>query len=280
VPHRGPEAAELVPKSGWLDGPVAYGRGVESDGRSFELFLEVYGTLPRAGPGGDEHTVRALGLVPGPSPETVLDLGCGPGQQTVALASALPEGRIVALDVLAPMVEQANRRFTAAGFGDRVVALVGDMAEPPVDPGSQDLIWCEGAIYNLGVTEALGAWRPLLRPGGSVAFTEPVWLVESPPQEIRDWWSSEYPAISRRAGVEARIESASYRTVGSFVLPASAWWDEYYGPMRDRVASLRERLPGDPVASDVAAAAEAEIDYFVRFSDCYSYEFFSVQPVG
>ena len=66
----------------------------------------------------------------------------------------------------------------------------------------------------------------------------------------------------------------------AFVLPAPAWWDEYYDPMRERVASLRERLPDDPIAGDVAAAAEAEIDYFGRFSDCYSYEFFVVQPTG
>lgn len=103
--------------------------------------------------------------------------------------------------------------------------------------------------------------------------------MESPPKEIHDWWSSEYPAISDHAGVEARIDAASYRTVASFVLPASAWWDEYYGPMQDRVASLRERLPDDPIAGDVVAAAEAEIGYFDLFSDCYSYEFFIVQPM-
>lgn len=153
------------------------------------------------------------------------------------------------------------------------------MAAPQVDAESQGLIWCEGAIYNLGVTEALDAWRPLLAPGGSVAFTEPVWLVESPPQEIRNWWSSEYPAISDSAGVEARVEAASYRTVTSFVLPASAWWDEYYRPMQDRVAGLKQRLPGDPVAGEVVNAAEAEIDYFKRFSDSYSYAFFIVQPM-
>ena len=253
---------------------------MEPDDPSFQLFLEVYGTLPRAGPGADEHTIRALGLVPGPPPQTVLDLGCGPGPQTVALAERLPEARFVAVDLLPSMVLEANRRFTAAGFGDRVVAQLGDMAAPPVDTATQDLIWSEGAISNLGVTEALRVWRPLLGPAGSVAFTEPVWLVESPPQEIHDWWSSEYPAISDRAGVEARIEAASYRAIASFVLPAAAWWDEYYGPMQDRIASLRESLPDDPIAGDVLAAAEAEIDYFQRFSDCYSYQFFIVQPMA
>lgn len=195
------------------------------------------------------------------------------------LASALPEASILALDVLPSMVQEANRRLAAGGFGERVTADVGDMAAPPVDPGTQDLIWCEGAIYNLGVTEALTRWRPLLRSGGSVAFTEPVWLVASPPREIYDWWSSEYPSISDRAGVEARIGAAAYRTVESFVLPPSAWWVDYFEPMQERIAALRQRLPDDPKAQEIVAAAETEISCFHRFSACYSYEFFVVQPM-
>ena len=70
------------------------------------------------------------------------------------------------------------------------------------------------------------------------------------------------------------------RLIVCAVLPASAWWDEYYGPMQDRVAGLRSRLPDDPIAEEVAAAADAEIDYFRRFSDHYSYEFFVVAPTG
>ncbi len=208
----------------------------------------------------------------------MLDLGCGPGAQTLALASALPQADIVAVDVLESMVAEAGRRIADAGVGERVEAVAGDMIAPPVKPGSQDLIWCEGAIYNVGVTEALTGWRPLLRLGGTVVFSEVVWLVAAPPGEALAWWTAEYPPMSDRAGVEARIAAASYRTIGSFVLPASGWWDEYYAPMQGRVADLRARLSDDPVALEVAAQAEAEIDIFRRYSECYSYEFFVVQP--
>jgi hypothetical protein len=109
---------------------------------------------------------------------------------------------------------------------------------------SQDLIRCEGAIYNLGVTEARRTWRCLLRPGGAVAFTEPVWLMDSPPVEVRDWWLSQYPAITDSADVDAQIEAASYRTVGSFVLTAAAWWDEYYKPVQHRTQTNAQIIVG------------------------------------
>jgi serine/threonine-protein kinase HipA len=152
------------------------------------------------------------------------------------------------------------------------------MGAPPVAPASQDLVWCEGAIYNLGVTEALRTWRPLLAPGATVAFTEPVWLTASPPEELVAWWHAEYPPLSDDAGVRARIEDADHRTVVSFVLPASAWWDEYYEPMQDRVEALAARLPDDPAAAGVVAAATEEIEMFRRFGDHYSYAFYLVQP--
>ena len=160
------------------------------------------------------------------------------------------------------------------------MARVGDMGSPPGDRGGVDLIWSEGAIYNLGVAEALRAWRPLLAPLGTVAFTEPVWLVESPPDEVRAWWEEEYPAITDDRGVRAQVEAAAFRTVDSFPLPASAWWDEYYEPMQSRIERLRTRRPADPIAAEVADAAQTEIDTFRRFSDVYTYGFYIVQPAN
>lgn len=249
-----------------------------SDPHSLELFLKVYGTLPRAGPGGTEHTLKALAMVPGPSPRTVLDLGCGPGAQTIVLAEVLPEADILALDILPTMVEEAQRRILEAGFEDHVRVEVGDMASPAVEAGSQDLIWCEGAIYFMGVSDALRTWRPLLTEAGAVAFTESIWLTPDPPSEILDWWQAQYPAITDEHGVRTAVDAAGFDTVGFFPLPAAAWRDEYYAPMEGRIAALKTDYPDDPVAAVVAAGAETEINMFVRFSDHYSYGFFVVRP--
>lgn len=217
-------------------------------------------------------------MLPGDEPQTVLDLGCGPGAQTLVLGDALPKATVLALDNLPAMVQEAHQRVHNAGLDSRIRVEVGDMAAPPVAAHSQDLIWCEGAIYCLGIEKALRCWRDLLSDSGTIAFTEPVWLQSSQPSEIAEWWHAEYPAITDEQGVRDIISSADFETIDSFPLPADAWTTDYYEPMRTRIEQLRERHPSDPTASEIAAGAEHEIAMHDRYSEFYSYAFFIVQP--
>ena len=249
-----------------------------SDSNFLERFLALYGVLPRAAPGSDEATRAALSALPEAARRTVLDLGCGPGAQTLSLAGELPESKIVAVDVLPSMVVETARRSRAAGMENQVFATGADMAAPPVPQKSQDLIWCEGAIYCLGVTEALRTWRPYLTSGGSVAFTEPVWLQKNPHPEIEQWWHREYPAITDETGIRQAILDAGYRVINSFVLPEETWWVDYYRPMEARIPGFLDEYPRDEVAQQIAAVAEEEISMFRRFNEAYSYGFFVVVP--
>jgi trans-aconitate methyltransferase len=249
-----------------------------SDPGVFERFLALYGALPRAAPGSDDATRAALRILPEGPRKTVLDLGCGPGAQTLSLAATLPDSTIVAVDVLPSMVAETARRSRAVGAADRIVATVADMAAPPVAFGSQDLVWCEGAIYFLGVTAALRTWRPYLTGGGCVAFTEPVWLRSDPDEEIANWWTKEYPAITDVAGVRQAILEAGYRVIDSFVLPAETWWNDYYRPMEARIPGFLAEYRQDEMALEIAVAAEEEISMFRRYSDAFSYAFFIASP--
>ncbi|HEU0221055.1 MAG TPA: class I SAM-dependent methyltransferase [Paracoccaceae bacterium] len=235
-------------------------------------FYALYEGLERLGPGSADETRRALGLTGLSGPLEVLDMGAGTGAQSLVLLEALPEALVTAVDSHAPFLKAAARRVAAAGFSDRFAVLHADMADPPFTPGTVDLLWCEGAVYHLGVTEALRAWRPLLSPRGVVVFSEPVWTVARPDPEVEAAFAG-YPAMTHARGVRERIEAAGYLAAGGFLLREAAW-DAYYRPLAARERSLREAEGDNPALAE----ARAEIALRRRFRHQYGYAMFLARP--
>lgn len=247
-------------------------------GRQEEVFFAIHAGLPRGGPGSRASTARALELArPLPRRPAVLDLGCGPGAQTLDLADLLPDASITAIDLYEPFVLEAERRARQQGVSDRVRVEVGDMAALAFPPASFDLIWCEGAAYIIGVEDALRAWKPLLKAGGRLALSEAAWLRPDPPEESRRFWQA-YPAMTDVEGNRARVRAAGYRLLGDFVLPVEAWMDDYYEPMRHRIRELEHRYAGDPAALAVLHKEAKEIEIFERHGDGYGYLFLVMTP--
>lgn len=234
-------------------------------------FFTVHDGLEREGPGDRESLGRALALA-GVEPEAVvLDAGCGPGADVPGLLAQLPRGRVVAVDLHAPFVA----RVAAAHAGDpRVTALVADMADPPGGPFG--LIWSAGAIYGLGVADALRGWRPHLVPGGRVAFSEACWRVAEPSPVARAFWQAEYPAMTDRAGVLAQVAAAGYRVLGDFWL-SRAGWAAYYDPLAARIVALRAG-PVDAALEAALAAHEAELAVWRDCGEDYGYLMVVAEP--
>ena len=199
------------------------------------LFFELFSGLPRQGPGTTACTRRALGLVPDVGPQTrVLDVGCGTGAQTLVLAKSSPAAhpRRGTTTRRSPDALETARRLRWASRDNRVEGRVADMRRLDFADGSFDLIWCEGAIYNMGVEAALRDWRRLLRDNGHVALTEVCWRKPDPPAACAEFWKEEYPAIRDTSALLEAIEASGYETVGHFPLPAAAWWTNTIGHCR------------------------------------------------
>jgi len=247
----------------------------QTPGRFQEMFLALFESLPRQGPGNRASTARALGLcgdLP-PSP-TILDLGCGGGAQTLHLAELLPFASIVAVDRHAPSIERLQGAIGRRGLAQRVRAVVGDMACAPQPCGAFDLVWSEGALYNIGLRKALRICHDLLRPGGSLAFTDAVWRREDPPAEVRALFEADYPTMGTVTDDLAAIRDCGFQVVGHFTLPDEAWWDDFYTPMETRIGELRAQYAGDAEALSVLDQLAEEPAMHRRHSDCYAYEFF------
>ncbi|MFA9455000.1 MAG: class I SAM-dependent methyltransferase [Candidatus Aminicenantaceae bacterium] len=238
-----------------------------------DVFFEIHSGLPREGPGCFEATQRALQMLDLPECPAILDAGCGPGQQTLDLAS-LSSGRITALDNHQPYLDTLEARVRAQGKTDRITTCLGDMAELPFAPASFDVIWSEGAIYLIGFQEGLELWKSFLKPGSFVAVTEITWLRPDPPSELAEFWRQAYPPMADAAENASRVSRAGYDLLGHFPLPHSAWWDDYYSHIEAKLPSLRDKYHDQIDKLEVIAMEAAELDLHRRYADYYGYVFY------
>ena len=234
-----------------------------------DAFFTLHQDLPREGPGEAADVAWATELA-GIGPKAVLaDIACGPGADIGALLTAAPQGQVTALDKTAQFVEQAR---SAWKDDERVTILKADMARVH---NNYDMIWCAGAVYFLGVTEALLAWRRSLRPGGVVAFTDVCWFTDAPSEHPRNFWEKQYPAMSDEAGIRARVEAAGYEVLGTRRVSDQAW-ENYFAPIDARIADLRPKA--DATLCAVLDEAEEEAACWRAHRDEFGYLLSVVRP--
>jgi len=226
-------------------------------------------------PGSEASTRRAFGMLPAlPASARILDCGSGPGRQTFDLAS-LCSARIEAVDVLPPFIDALRERAEALGLSERIEARVQSMLDVEPPPGGFDLIWCEGAVYNVGFENALRTWRPWLAAGACVGVSEATWMTPSPPAQALAFWDEAYPAMQLHEDNVRTIEACGYELLGSFPQPAGDW-RQYYGPREERIRSMRAET-NDPDELEALAHFEAEGRLYDESEGAYTYVFYVVR---
>lgn len=238
-----------------------------------KAFFHLHRDLPREGPGerGDISWAADVAGLAGDA--SICDAACGPGADIPALLFAAPGGRVTGFDLHQPFVDDASQRFASddrvAILRARLIRDSSDDLPDPVDLGPFDLIWCAGAVYFHGISACLSAWAPALKPGGHIAFSEPVWLTDTPSPEVAAMWAGEgNAAMTNVAGIEAQVAAAGFDPVASRVLSDAAW-EGYYGPMERRIAALR---PGaDAALSRVLDEGENEARIWRKYRHEFGY---------
>ncbi|RST18293.1 GNAT family N-acetyltransferase [Streptomyces sp. WAC05374] len=250
-----------------------------SDNALYDAFFALHHGLPRQGPGSDDTTRRLLApaSLAGPLPERprVLDLGCGPGRSALLLAAEAGAGggRVTAVDLHEPFLDELRRAARERGLADAVRTVRADMAELPYPDGSFDLVWAESSAYSIGFDRALASWRRLLAPGGTLVVTECEWTADDPSPAARAFWDRHYPLRTTAANTAAAV-AAGYHVIGTYRQPESDW-EEYYGPLAERAAAADPAAPG---MGEALAATRAEIALRREHGTEYGYTGYVLRP--
>ena len=247
----------------------------------YRLLIDLHKQGRRQGPGGDAETERALelGMVDRTAPLKVADIGCGTGASSLVLARLL-DARITAVDFLQDFLDVLEERAESAGVADKISTLPCPMDDLPFADEELDVIWSEGAIYNIGFERGVAGWRRFLKPGGLLVASEITWLTDSRPPELEEHWDAEYPEIDVASAKIGVLETHGYSPVGYFVLPERCWVDRYYRPLQARFEDFLTRNGDSEEARAIVAAEQHEIELYERYSAYVGYGVYVARRQG
>ncbi|HUS16868.1 MAG TPA: class I SAM-dependent methyltransferase [Chloroflexia bacterium] len=207
----------------------------------YEAAEHVMGDYPAVGAGGrrDFATMKVerarLALARLPAGSRVLDLGCGGGATTRAMAAAHPDLVVCGCDFSRRAVGIARR------FGGSIPYAVGDATALPYADGSFGAVVFYDLLEHIpNADRCLDEIYRVLRPGGFLAATVPV---EGQPGTF-EWlrwklgWQADLKAIAKghvqrftNRGLRALLQQHGLRPVRwrySFHLLGQAWDFWYY----------------------------------------------------
>lgn len=238
---------------------------------------ELFESLPQQGPGDDGSTRRAFNAMSNPPKEpTALDIGCGSGRSTIALAK-ISKGHIIALDNYQGFLDVLNKKAEKEGLKGSITSQKGSMLEMDFASNSFDIIWSEGALYFMGFQNGLKRCRELLKDNGYLAVTELVYTTPNPPEAVRRYLENEYPDIKDVKERITLIQKEGYHLLSNFTLPELSWDENYYLPMQKELSRLIKKYQGNEEALNVFEAFQNEADFHKQYSKYYGYEFFVMQ---
>lgn len=198
----------------------------------FGAMVESYDSLiRRAVPRYAEMTARLVEYLPLAAPH-VLELGCGTGNLSLALAARYPSSRFTFVDASPEMVDLTRRRIEPdfPGVAERSAFVIARFEELGPEPGSQDLITSSISLHH--VREKGELYRRLhaaLRPGGRFCFADQ--MAGASEENHRLSWER-WLAFCREPG------NCSEEEIQSLLTHAEA--HDHYTPVPEHLALLQQ----------------------------------------
>lgn len=231
----------------------------------------LFADMDKLGPGDNEQSLYVLRSVPRHRFEVVVDAGCGVGRQTFVLAREL-KIEIHAVDSHQPFLDRLNQRAQQNRLAHLVHTHCMDMIDIPYVFPKIDLLWAEGAAYNIGFANALTRWAEVVRPGGFAVVSELCWLRDPVPDSVREFFRFGYPEMKSVLENIEIAERACYEIFNMYTLPEKAWIEDYYEILGSRAKSLVGHA--DIAVRNLAFETIKEIDAFRYSEGTYGYVFF------
>ena len=250
---------------------------MEEHEKYIQALIRLHIGLEKQGPGDTKYSNHILSLIKElPANPRIADIGCGTGAGTLFLAERF-KSKVRAVDFSREFLDELINRAKQRGLEHLVESIECDMGSLDWKPETIDLLWSEGAAYNLTFEGALKAWRPLMAANGIAVISEMSYFTNEVPESVRVYWQNAYPTIGTESENSNHATSSGFEILGIHRLPSKAWWDNYYGPLRENMDSFK--YSEDSVMQSVIKETEEEMKLFEEHEKHYGYSFYIMKAV-
>lgn len=258
-----------------------HGGGLSMDNAYLQMLIDLHKNNHRQGPGGDEQTLLAAQLagLDASRPLKIADIGCGTGAASILLAEHL-HAHITAVDFLPEFLDELNTRAKAHGVDEKITTVNAPMDALDFPSDFFDVIWSEGAVYNIGFERGISYWKQFLKPCGKLVLSEITWLTESRPEDLQSYWDAEYPEAGTASQNMSILEQHGYRPHAYFFLNPHCWTENYYRPLQDRFEAFLIQHNHSQQAREIVEAEKFEINQYEKYSEYYSYGVYIAQKIS
>ncbi|SDH88175.1 L-2-amino-thiazoline-4-carboxylic acid hydrolase [Desulfosporosinus hippei] len=152
------------------------------------------------------YTLKAFSMIPAIDQPLILDMGCGTGVPSLALAE-IYFGSIWAVDSDSESLEWLKQKVEVLNFSHRVKISQASLFDVHLPVGSFDIVLAEGLLNVVGFEKGLPVLVDFLKPGGHLIIHD----------ELKD--DPEKQRIFARHDLEL---------LQAFELDENVWWQDYY----------------------------------------------------
>ena len=250
---------------------------MEGQEKYIRALIELHRGLERQGPGDVDYSNYIISQLPElPSNPRIADIGCGAGAGTLILADKY-RVTVRAVDFSREFLDELEDRAKQRGLEHLVETIDCDMGNLDWKRGSLDLLWSEGAAYNITFEGALKAWRPLMASNGIAVISEMNYFTKDVPEPVKIFMQNAYSAIKTEPENSDIVNSSGFELLGIHRLPSKAWWDNYYGPLRGNIEYFKNS--NDDIMQSVIYETEEEMKFFKEYDEFYGYSFYIMKAV-
>ena len=177
------------------------------------------------------YTLRAFSFIPDIDNPAILDIGCGTGVPSLALAERC-NGTIFAVDSDIVPVNRFREKVRTLGFEERIQVAHGSVFDHLLINHKFDIVLAEGLLNVVGFERGLAALRHYARAGGFIIIHD----------ELKD-----------DPGKRVIFNEQNLELLGSFTLDENIWWNGYFSCLEKKISGFDDKSPFEKDLEEIEA---------------------------